>query len=123
MFPLKRNHFSFLKANYQTHKRLLAGDYRISWKLAGNRTEAKQQTCAERLSKCCESPLQQRDNVLSVCMFRYLQAPDLWVSEKSAGGSNLVRLDAEVFEKKGVCRLCANLEKICPIRAMGRGIE
>lgn len=28
------------------------------------------------------------------------------VSEKRAGGQNLVHLDAEVFGKKGVCRLC-----------------
>ena len=72
MYPLKCNHASSVKANSQTHKRLLVKNSCNSGQLAGNRTEAKQQTFTERLSKRCECQLQQRFSVLCVCFFRYL---------------------------------------------------
>jgi len=48
--------------------------------MAGNRIQAKQQICAESISKGCECPLQQRDSLLRLCIFRDLQMSDLYVA-------------------------------------------
>jgi len=48
--------------------------------MAGNIIEAKQQICAEIISKGCECPLQQRGSLFQLCIFRYLQMSDLWVT-------------------------------------------
>jgi hypothetical protein len=43
------------------------------------------------------------------------------VSEKRAWGPNLVHLDAEVFGKKGVCRLCEKFGENFANRSYGKG--
>ena len=43
------------------------------------------------------------------------------VSEKRAGGPNLVHLDAEVFRKKVVCRLCVKFGKSLVNQKFGKG--
>ena len=43
------------------------------------------------------------------------------VSEKRAGGPNLVHLDAEVFGKKRLCRLCGKFGENLSNLSFGKG--